>query len=184
MLNLALAGAVYGLAPTPESQVRIRLPAGGSRIRTLGPTCGRGSLYGVANEVAGSDRADLAASLRGTRGVDEALAGSESNEERWCIAELLRVKGQLVLLEDAPDGAAMAEDHFRQALDWAQRQGALSWELRAATSLARMWRTQDRNKEVRELLVSVHDQFTEGFETADLKAAKALVAGSARPEHA
>src|SRR5712671_1205477 len=94
---------------------------------------------------------------RGTRGVDEALAGSESNEERWCIAELLRVKGQLVLLEDAPDGAAMAEDHFRQALDWAQRQGALSWELRAATSLARMWRTQDRNKEARELLVSVHD---------------------------
>ena len=52
----------------------------------------------------------------------------------------------------------MAEDHFRQALDWAQRQGALSWELRAATSLARMWRTQDRNKEARELLVSVHDR--------------------------
>jgi len=74
----------------------------------------------------------------GRAAVDEALARSESNEERWCVAELLRVKGELVLLENAPDAAAAAEDHFRQALGWARRQGALSWELRAATSLARM----------------------------------------------
>jgi predicted ATPase len=110
----------------------------------------------------------------GRAAVDEALARSESNEERWCVAELLRIKGELVLLENAPDAAA-AEDHFRQALDWARRQRALSWELRAATSLARMWRNQDRSQEARELLAPVYDRFTEGFETADLTAAKALL---------
>jgi predicted ATPase len=60
-------------------------------------------------------------------------------------------------------------------LGWARRQGALSWELRAATSLARMWRKQDRSQEARELLAPVYDRFIEGFETADLKAAKALL---------
>jgi predicted ATPase/DNA-binding winged helix-turn-helix (wHTH) protein len=111
----------------------------------------------------------------GRAAVDQALARSESSEERWCIAELLRVKGELILLENAPDAPATAEDHFRQALDWARRQGALSWELRAATSLARTWRDQGRSKEARELLAPVHDRFIEGFETLDLKAAKALL---------
>jgi predicted ATPase len=68
-----------------------------------------------------------------------------------------------------------AEDHFRQALDWARRQGALSWELRCATSLARLRRDQARHEEARELLASVYDRFTEGFATADLRAAKALI---------
>jgi predicted ATPase len=81
----------------------------------------------------------------------------------------------LLLLEGAPGAAAAAEDHFRQALDWARRQGALSWELRAATSLARLWRDQARSNEARELLSSVYDRFTEGFATADLGAAKALL---------
>jgi predicted ATPase len=65
------------------------------------------------------------------------------------MAELLRVKGELVLLENALDAAATAADHFRQAFDWARRQGALSWELTAAIGLARMWRNQDRSKEAR-----------------------------------
>jgi predicted ATPase len=111
----------------------------------------------------------------GLAAVDQALERSESSEERWCIAELLRVKGELILSENGPDAAAVAEDHFRRALDWACRQGALSWELRAAMSLAGMWRGQGRSKEGRELLASVFDRFTEGFDTADLKAAKALL---------
>jgi predicted ATPase len=111
----------------------------------------------------------------GLAAVDGALARSESNEERWCIAELLRIKGELLLLESAPEAAAAAEDHFRQALDWARRQAALSWELRAAISLARLWRDQGRIKEAGELLAPVYDRFIEGFETADLKAAKALI---------
>jgi predicted ATPase len=120
----------------------------------------------------------------GRAAVDEALARSESNEERWCIAELLRVKGELVLLENAPNAAAAAEDHFGQALDWARRQGALSWELRAATSLARMLRNQGRSTEACELLAPIYDRFTEGFETADLMAAKSLLADLERQEHA
>jgi len=114
--------------------------------------------------------------------VDEALVRSESNEETWCIAELLRIKGELVRLENGPDAAAVAERHFRQALDWARRQGALSWELRAATSLARMWRDHGRSKEARELLARVYNRFTEGFETADLKAAKALLDDLKEPD--
>ena len=78
-------------------------------------------------------------------------APSES-EERWATAELLRIKGELFLLQGAPGAAAAAEGQFQQALDWARRQGALSWELRCATSLARLWRNQARTDEARELL--------------------------------
>jgi predicted ATPase/DNA-binding winged helix-turn-helix (wHTH) protein len=111
----------------------------------------------------------------GIAAIDEALARSERDEERWYVPELLRVKGELVLREDAPDAASIAEDHFRQALHWARGQGALSWELRAATSLARLWRDQDRARAAREILAPVYDRFTEGFETTDLKAAKCLL---------
>ena len=113
--------------------------------------------------------------------VDEALERSERSEGRWCVAELLRVRGELVLLENASDAAATAENGFRQALDWARRQGALSWELRAATSLARMWGKQGRGEEARQLLAPIYDRFTEGFETADLKAAKRCLDEFDRP---
>jgi predicted ATPase/class 3 adenylate cyclase len=115
--------------------------------------------------------------------IDEALARSERNEERWCLAELLRIKGELVLVEGAPKATVAAEDYFLQALDWAHRQGALSWELRAATSLARLWQQQARTADARGCLVPVYDRFTEGFETADLKAAKALLHGCRSPEN-
>jgi predicted ATPase len=125
--------------------------------------------------------------------LDEALplrAGEHGNEacrrrrvrlicvreiERWLIAELLRIKGELLLLQGGSSAAAMAEDYFRQALDWARRQGALSFELRAATSLARLLRDQGRSADALALLQPIYDRFTEGFETADLKTAKALL---------
>jgi predicted ATPase len=113
----------------------------------------------------------------GREAVDEALARSQSNDDRWCVAELLRIKGELVLLENAPDAAAVAEDHFRQALDWARRQGALSWELRAATSLARMWGNQGQSRAAHDVLAPVYNRFTEGFDTADLRIAKSLLQG-------
>jgi len=78
-------------------------------------------------------------------------------------------------LQGAPAAAAAAEDHFRQSLDWARRQGALSWELRAATSLARLLHTQGRSAEGLAILQPVYERFTEGFGTADLKSAKALL---------
>jgi predicted ATPase len=90
---------------------------------------------------------------------------------------LLRIRGGLLLLQGGSGAAAAAEGHFRQALDWARRQGALSWELRAATSLARLLRDHDRCAEAMALVAPIYNRFTEGFETADLKAAKALLDG-------
>jgi predicted ATPase len=108
--------------------------------------------------------------------LNEAIARSEHNEERWLIAELLRIKGELLLLRDgAQGGVTEAEDLFRQALKMARRQGALSLELRAATSLARLLRDQGRSTDALALLHPVYDRFTEGFDTADLQTAKALV---------
>jgi predicted ATPase len=114
-----------------------------------------------------------AAFPRSFQAIDEALARSERNEDRWCLAELLRIKGDL-LISSGGDTTA-AEDCFMQSLDWARRQGALSWELRAATSLARLWRRQDRDLEGRTLLQGVYGRFTEGFATADRRAAKDLL---------
>jgi predicted ATPase/DNA-binding winged helix-turn-helix (wHTH) protein len=107
--------------------------------------------------------------------VEETLARCEARDEGWYLAELFRIKGELVTLNGAADAAVAAEGHFRQALDWAHRQGALSWELRAATSLARLWSGQHRVPEARELLASVYGRFTEGFDTADLQGAKRLL---------
>jgi predicted ATPase len=113
--------------------------------------------------------------------IEEAIDYSERTEERWLIAELLRVKGELLLLQGGQGAVAGAEDHFRRAFDWARRQGALSWELRAATSLARLLRGQGCPAEGMALLQPVYDRFTEGFDTADLKAAKTLLEALAEP---
>jgi hypothetical protein len=113
--------------------------------------------------------------------IEEAIDHAERTEERWAFAELLRVKGELLVGQGGSSAAAAAEDHFRQALDWARRHGALSWELRAATSLARLLRDQSRAADALALLQPVYDRFTEGFDTADLKAAKALLDELAEP---
>src|SRR5712672_1876094 len=107
--------------------------------------------------------------------IDETLARSERDEERWCFAELLRVKGELIQREGTPQAAMASEEHFLRSLDWARRQGALSWELRTSTSLARLQQDQGRIAEARSLLQSVYARFSEGFETADLKTAKAYL---------
>jgi predicted ATPase len=111
----------------------------------------------------------------GLAAIEEAIDHSERTEERWLFAEFLRVKGELLLLQAAQGAAAAAEDHLRQALGMAHRQGALAWELRAATSLARLSRDQGRPAEGMALLQPVYSRFTEGFESADLKEAKGLL---------
>ncbi len=110
----------------------------------------------------------------GLRTVAEALACVERTEERFYEAELYRLKGEL-LLQQSPDNATEAAACFHKAIEIAQHQQAKSWELRAATSLARLWQQQGKQAEARELLALVHDWFTEGFDTADLKDAKALL---------
>jgi predicted ATPase len=107
--------------------------------------------------------------------AEGAIASSEQNEVRWAIAELLRVKGELLLLRGTQEAEAVAEDHFRQALVWARGQGALSWELRAATSFARLLREKGRSTDAMALLQPVYGRFTEGFTTSDLQEAKSLL---------
>jgi predicted ATPase len=107
--------------------------------------------------------------------VDRALTRAEQTESAGYLAELLRTKGELLLQERAPAAAEAAEQCFHQALDVARRQDALSWELRAAMSLARLWREQRRVSQARKLLEPVYHRFTEGFGTVDLVAAKALL---------
>jgi predicted ATPase/DNA-binding winged helix-turn-helix (wHTH) protein len=107
--------------------------------------------------------------------IDEAIAQMERTEGTMAIAEFLRIKGELVLSQGAPGAAATAEKHFRQALDRARRQDALSFGLRAVVSLARLLRDQERAGEAVALLAPIYDRFTEGFDTADLKAAKTLL---------
>jgi predicted ATPase/DNA-binding winged helix-turn-helix (wHTH) protein len=106
--------------------------------------------------------------------IEEVIDRSDRGRDHWTRAELLRIKSELLLL-DGPASAAVAEDHLRAALDWAHRQDALSWELRAATSLARMLRSQGRSPDAVALLQPIYDRFSEGFDTADLKAAKTLL---------
>jgi predicted ATPase/class 3 adenylate cyclase len=106
--------------------------------------------------------------------LDEALALGDRLDERWFEAELHRLKAE-ALLAGSPERASEAEACYHQALAIARDQGARLWELRAATSLARLWRDQDRRAEAHGLLAPVYDWFTEGFDTADLKDAKALL---------
>ncbi len=110
----------------------------------------------------------------GLRTVAEGLAFVERTEERFYEAELYRLQGEL-LLQQSPDNATEAAACFHRALDVSRNQTAKSWELRAATSLARLWQEQDKIAEARGLLAPVYDWFTEGFDTADLKDAKALL---------
>ena len=122
--------------------------------------------------------------------IDEALDRCERTGESWALAELHRARGRTLLIGSASGANQAAEAAFLQSLDIARAQKGLSWELRAATSLARLWRDQNRSTEAIALLAPIYNRFTEGFETADLKTAKALIdslplgAGARRDEAA
>ena len=109
----------------------------------------------------------------GLRVLAEALAAVQRNEERHYEAEVYRLKGEL-LLQQAP-ATRRRRRRFQQALAVARRQQAKSWELRAAMSLSRLWQRQGKRAEAHELLAPIYGWFTEGFDTADLQEAKALL---------
>jgi class 3 adenylate cyclase/predicted ATPase len=116
---------------------------------------------------AGRDQAAL-------HSIEQALATSDETGERWAIAEILRVKANL-LLTTGRGKAEEVEEALIESLEIARQQQAKSWELRSATSLARLWRDQGKPQQARELLAPVYGWFTEGFDTRDLKDAKALL---------
>jgi predicted ATPase len=103
----------------------------------------------------------------------DALATLERTKERWCEAELYRIKGDLLVWQGT--APKQAETWLRRAIDVAHAQQACGWELRARTSLARLWRKQGRHTEARTLLAESYSWFGEGFETPDLTTAKALL---------
>jgi class 3 adenylate cyclase/predicted ATPase len=108
------------------------------------------------------------------RCIGEAMTAAEASGETWAHPELQRVAGEIALQSPQPH-PAKAQSYFDSALAIARRQQAKSWELRAAMSLARLWRDQGKVQQARELLAPVYGWFTEGFDTRDLKEAKALL---------
>ena len=108
------------------------------------------------------------------RCIDEAMVAIKTTKETLYEAEANRIAGEIALMLPEPD-AAKAEGYFERALEVARQQQAKSWELRAAMSMARLWRDQGKPQQARELLAPVYGWFTEGFDTLDLKEAKALL---------
>jgi tetratricopeptide (TPR) repeat protein len=110
----------------------------------------------------------------GLRWLDEGLMAFKASGRGDMLAEAYRLQGELLLRQAVPE-VAQAEACFQQALAVARRQQAKSWELRAAMSLSRLWQQQGKWDEARELLAPIYGWFTEGFDTADLQEAKALL---------
>ena len=108
------------------------------------------------------------------RCIGEAMTAVDTTKERWCEAEVHRVAGEIALKSSEHD-VAKAEAYFERALSIARQQQAKSWELRAAMSMARLWRDQGEVQQARELLAPIYGWFTEGFDTRDLKEAKVLL---------
>jgi predicted ATPase len=113
----------------------------------------------------------------GLSAVAEGLAVSEKNSERWFDAELYRMRGELLLKQNAAESKAMdeAQNCFHQSLEIARSQQAKWWELRTTVSLVQLLAKQGRSDEARDMLAEIYNWFTEGFDTADLKEAKALL---------
>ena len=114
--------------------------------------------------------------MRGSK-IDETMTAMETTKEKWCEAEVNRIAGEDRTRSRPRQMPEKAEAYFERALAVARQQQAKSWELRAAMSLARLWRDQGKVQQARELLAPVYGWFTEGFETRDLKEAKVLLKG-------
>jgi predicted ATPase len=160
------AGAMQGEAVAGLAQLRQGLAA----VLTTGQTLARPFCLVLLAEVAGhGGRVE-----EGLRLLAEALTAFEASGRGDLLAEAHRLQGEL-LLAQAGTGQEEAAACFQQALAMARRQQAKAWELRAATSLARLWQQQGKAAEARQLLAEVHAWFTEGFDTADLRQARTLL---------
>jgi predicted ATPase len=139
-------------------------------LRAAGFELGWPYFTGILTEAYGN----VGQPVQGLNVLDEAVDLMNRTGQRLYEAELHRIKGDL-LLAVSRDTHAEAEDSYRHAVDCARRQGAKSGELRAALRLSRLWRGQGKTDEARTLLAEIYGWFTEGFETRDLRAAKALL---------
>ena len=115
----------------------------------------------------------LKRTAEGLHAVQAAIDLAQQYTDRNWLGELYRIQG--LLLSESGENCEIVEAHFRQAMETARQQGARMLELRVAMSLARLWRDQGRRLAAQEVLASVYDQFTEGFDTCDLQAAHSLL---------
>ena len=168
-INRTLASFLFAVTGQPSNAVEM-ITSGIAALRATGYTR---SIPWWLSHLAVS-HVDLDQLGDAQRCIGEALDAIEKTKERWCEAEAYRLAGGIALKSPEPD-AAKAEAYFERALDVARQQQAKSWELRASMSFARLWRDQGKVSEARELLAPVYGWFTEGFDTLDLKEAKALL---------
>ena len=159
-------GCVLALTGTASDATEM-LISGMAAMRTTGATC---YLPFYLPHLARA-YAELEKFEEAWRCIGEAMTAAETTKETWCEAEIYRAAGEVALMSPEPD-AAKAQAHFERAIAIARAQQAKSWELRAATSLARLWRDHGKRQQARDLLAPVYGWFTEGFDTADLKEAK------------
>jgi predicted ATPase len=172
-LWLALSTVLDGWALAMQGQGEAgiaQMHQGLAAIEAMGLKAEKPYMLGLLAEACGAEGYPE----EGLNALTEVASVMETMESRWYKAELFRLKGTLLLQQAVPD-ASQAAACFRQALDIARQQQAKSWELRAAMSLARLWQQQDKHKEAYELLGPVYHWFTEGFDTADLQEARALL---------
>jgi predicted ATPase len=176
---LAWGTVMHGWSLAAQGQTRegmAQIRQGVAAIEATGTDIARSQDLGLLAEaqcLAGQVEDGLATLAR-------ALSLVEQTEERYFEAELYRLKGALTLQSQATDNAfdvtEEAEACFHRAIEIAKHQQAKSWELRAATSLARLWQQREQQAAAHELLAATYDWFTEGFETRDLQDAKTLLA--------
>jgi predicted ATPase len=167
--EIAFRGALFALTGRGLDAVRA-ITSGITSLRSIGATLYEPwHLSHLAIAYAELGQLDDA-----RRCIDDAMDKVERSKEKWCEAEVHRVAGEITLKTLAPD-TEKAEKYFDRALAIARQQQEKSWELRAATSMARLWCNQGKRQQARELLAPVYGWFTEGFDTLDLKEAKALL---------
>jgi len=170
---MALGALLRGWALAQQGQAQegiTQITQGLMTYRATGAELGRPYLLALLAEAHGT----IGEPEAGLDVLKEALALADTTDERWCEAELYRLKGELLLQQNSANQTE-AEACFHQAIAIAQNQQAKSFELRTATSLARLWQQQGKRQEAHDLLAPVYNWFTEGFDTADLKDAKMLL---------
>ena len=168
-LGMRAQGGVLAFTGRASDAVRI-ITADITTWHSTGASLGVcGALSNLANAYAQLGQFDDA-----WRCIGDAITVVETTKETWFEADILRMAGEIALKSPEPD-AAKAEAYFDRALAVARAQQAKSWELRAAMSMARLWRDRGKRQQAHDLLAPVYGWFTEGFDTLDLKEAKALL---------
>jgi predicted ATPase len=167
--GMLLRGRLFALTGKASDAVQT-ISSGITALRSTGATA---SLPSYLSDFAGA-YAELGQFDDARRCIGEAMTAVETTKEKWCEAEVHRIAGEIALMSPERD-TVKAEAYFERALAVARAQQAKSWELRAAMGMARLWSDQGKRNQARDLLAPVYDWFTEGFDTLDLKEAKALL---------